>query len=86
MDLCRCVRYSACSLKASARTCRPPYPSAQRSRLHPMRHDAPTAKNQTADVIQTPRRIENRRPPAAGTTHDAKRVDRTMSTFATTAP
>jgi len=43
-------------------------------------------KNQSADVSHSPRRIENKRPPATGSTQGANLVDRTISTLATTAP
>src|SRR6266852_6369734 len=43
-------------------------------------------KNQNAEVSHSPRRIENKRPPATGSTQGANLVDRTISTLATTAP
>src|SRR3989442_10943374 len=43
-------------------------------------------KKQNADVSHNPRRIENKRPPATGSTQGANLVDRTNSTLATTAP
>ena len=43
-------------------------------------------KNQSAEVSHSPRRIENKRPPATGSTQGANLVDRTISTLATTAP
>jgi len=43
-------------------------------------------KNQSAEVSHSPRRIENKRPPATGSTQGANLVERTISTLATTAP
>jgi hypothetical protein len=43
-------------------------------------------KNQSAEVSHSPRRIENKRLPATGSTQGANLVDRTISTLATTAP
>jgi hypothetical protein len=43
-------------------------------------------KNQSAEVSHSPRRIENKKLPATGSTQGANLVDRTISTFATTAP
>jgi len=43
-------------------------------------------KNQSAEVSHSPRRIENKRPPATGSTQGANLVDRTISTLAMTAP
>jgi hypothetical protein len=42
--------------------------------------------NQSAEVSHSPRRIENKSPPATGSTQGAYLVDRTISTLATTAP
>ncbi len=48
--------------------------------------EGPAVKNQSAEVSHSPRRIENKRPPATGSTQGANLVDRTISTLATTAP
>ena len=42
--------------------------------------------DQSADVSHSPSRMANKSPPATGSTQGANRLDRTMSTLATTAP
>src|SRR5262249_22400169 len=45
-----------------------------------------TVKNQSAEVSQSPRRMEKRSHPATGSTQSSNLFDRTMNTLATKAP